>query len=87
MKCEAAELQYKTSRETRRTHGDGFKENHSEIWRTSLKEVTEWMEISPRNANVFVNQLLAEGYLETNSKSPLSLKATEKAKRLFEVQP
>jgi hypothetical protein len=25
--------------------------------RTSLKEVTEWMEISPRNANVFVNQL------------------------------
>ena len=55
--------------------------------RTSLKEVTEWMEISPRNANVFVNQLLAEGYLETNSKSLMSLKATEKAKQLFEVQP
>ena len=53
--------------------------------RTSLKEVTEWMEISPRNANVFVNQLLAEGYLETNSKSPMSLKATEKAKQLFGV--
>ena len=29
--------------------------------RTSLKEVTEWMEISPRNANVFVNQLLQKG--------------------------
>ena len=54
--------------------------------RTSLKEVTEWMGISPRNANVFVNQLLAEWYLETNSKSPMSLKATEKAKQLFEVK-
>ena len=32
VKCEAAELQYKTSRETRRTHGAGFKENHSEVW-------------------------------------------------------
>ena len=32
VKCEAAELQHKTSRETGRTHGTGFEENHSEVW-------------------------------------------------------
>ena len=32
VKREAEELQHKTSRETGRTHGAGFEENHSEVW-------------------------------------------------------
>lgn len=53
--------------------------------RTSMKEVQGWIGISSAATGAFVRQLIAEGYLETNSKRPVSLKATDKAKQLFEV--
>lgn len=51
--------------------------------RTSVKEVQQWIGVTNRNTVRFVNQLIIEGYLESNSKNPLSLKATDKAKQLF----
>ena len=53
--------------------------------RTSVKEVQQWIGVTNRNTANFVNQLIIEGYLESNSKTPLSLKATDKAKQLFGV--
>ena len=53
--------------------------------RTSISEVQQWIGISRRQTAQFVNQLIVEGYLESNSKAPLSLKATGKAKQLFGV--
>ena len=50
---------------------------------TSMKEVQGWIGISESAVRTFVRQLIAEGYLETNSKRPVSLKATDKAKQLF----
>ena len=54
--------------------------------RTSMKEVQGWIGISSSASGTFVRQLIAAGYLETNSKRPVSLKATEKAKQLFGVK-
>ena len=51
--------------------------------RTSIKEVQQWVGVTERNTAVFVKQLIIEGYLETNSRRPISLKATDKAKQLF----
>ena len=51
--------------------------------RTSVKEVQQWIGVTERNTAVFVKQLIIEGYLETNSRRPISLKATDKAKQLF----
>ncbi|MEG0132035.1 MAG: hypothetical protein RR677_11255 [Acinetobacter sp.] len=53
--------------------------------RTSVKEVQQWIGVTNRNTANFINQLIIEGYLESNSKTPLSLKATDKAKQLFGV--
>ena len=53
--------------------------------RTSVKEVQQWIGVTERNTAVFVKQLIIEGYLETNSRRPISLKATDKAKQLFGV--
>ena len=53
--------------------------------RTSVKEVQQWIGVTERNTAVFVKQLIIEGYLETNSMRPISLKATDKAKQLFGV--
>ena len=53
--------------------------------RTSVLEVKQWIGVSERATLTFIRQLMAEGYLETNSSNPLSLKATDKAKQLFWV--
>lgn len=53
--------------------------------RTSIEEVQSWIGITKGNTAVFVKQLIIEGYLETNSRRPISLKATDKAKQLFGV--
>ena len=53
--------------------------------RTSVKEVQQWIGVTERNTAVFVKQLIIEGYLETNSRRPISLKATDKAKQLLGV--
>ena len=54
--------------------------------RTSMKEVQSWIGISSTATGTFIRQLITEGYLETNSKRPVSLKATDKAKQLFGAQ-
>lgn len=54
--------------------------------RTSVLEVKQWIGVSERATLTFIRQLMAEGYLESNSSKPLSLKATDKAKQLFGVQ-
>ena len=51
--------------------------------RTSMKEVQSWIGLSSTATGAFVRQLITEGYLETNSKRPVSLKATEKTKQLL----
>ena len=51
--------------------------------RTSLKEVQSWIGLSSTATGAFVRQLITEGYLETNSKRPVGLRATDKAKQLF----
>lgn len=51
--------------------------------RASMKDVQGWIGISSSASGTLVRQLITEGYLETNSKRPVSLKATEKAKQLF----
>ena len=51
--------------------------------RTSVLEVKQWIGVSERATLTFIRQLMAEGYLESNSSKPLSLKATDKAKQLF----
>ena len=53
--------------------------------RTSVLEVKQWIGVSERATLTFIRQLMAEGYLESNSSKPLSLKATDKAKQLFGV--
>jgi len=53
--------------------------------RTSIEEVQSWIGITKGNTAVFVKKLIIEGYLETNSRRPISLKATDKAKQLFGV--
>lgn len=53
--------------------------------RTSVLEVKQWIGVSERATLIFIRQLMAEGYLESNSSNPLSLKATDKAKQLFWV--
>ena len=54
--------------------------------RTSVLEVKQWIGVSERATLTFIRQLMAEGYLESNSSKPLSLKATDKAKQLFGVK-
>ena len=51
-----------------------------------MLEVKQWIGVSERATLTFIRQLMAEGYLESNSSKPLSLKATDKAKQLFGVQ-
>lgn len=53
--------------------------------RVSIKEIQEWIGINNRNAALLVKQLIENGYLESNSVKPLSLKATNKAKQFFWV--
>lgn len=50
-----------------------------------MKDVQGWIGISSSATGTLVRQLITEGYLETNSKRPVSLKATEKAKQLFGI--
>ena len=53
--------------------------------RASMKDVQGWIGISSSATGTLVRQLITEGYLETNSKKPVSLKATDKAKQLLGV--
>lgn len=53
--------------------------------RFSTKDVQTWTGLSKRASYELIQQLMGSGYLETNSQSSLSLKATDKAKQLFWV--
>lgn len=54
--------------------------------RTSIKDIQSIVNLSGRATTTLVNQLMTEGYLESNSQKPISLKATDKAKQLFGAQ-
>ena len=53
--------------------------------RASMKDVQGWIDVGSSATRILICQLITEGYLETNSKKPISLKATDKAKQLFWV--
>lgn len=53
--------------------------------RASMKDVQGWIGVGSSATRILICQLIAEGYLETNSKKPISLKATDKAIQLFWV--